>query len=115
MLARLEDQDITADMRTFAYNLVNGVLDSRSKLDAVIQRYAPEWPLNQMAIVDRNLLRIAIYEFAIAKETPIKVSINEAIELAKEFGSENAARFVNGVLGTLATKEDELYAALGQS
>jgi N utilization substance protein B len=115
MAARLEDEAMTADMRIFTYDLVNGVLENRAKLDAVIQRYAPEWPLNQMAIVDRNLLRIAIYEFAIAKETPIKVSINEAIELAKEFGSENAARFVNGVLGTLATKEDELYAALGQS
>jgi transcription antitermination protein NusB len=115
MTARLEGEDITADLQMFAYNLVNGVLDNRAKLDTVIQRYAPEWPLNQMAIVDRNLLRIAIYEFAVAKETPIKVAINEAIELAKEFGSENAARFVNGVLGTLATKEDELYAALGQS
>ncbi len=65
----------------------------------------PEWPLDQVAGVDRNILRIAIYEFAIWRDTPTKVAINEAVELAKEFGSESASRFVNGVLGTLAAHE----------
>jgi transcription antitermination protein NusB len=112
MAARLEEQPIPEDLRLFAYKLVNGALAYKDRLDAVIQVHAPEWPLSQMAIVDRNILRIAIYEFAIWGETPIKVAINEAIELAKDFGSDSASRFINGVLGALATREDELRAAL---
>jgi N utilization substance protein B len=105
MAARLEDQDISDDMRLFAYRLVNGTLEHKPRLDALIQQYAPEWPLDQMAIIDRNILRIAIFEFAILGETPIRVAINEAIDLAKAYGSESAARFVNGVLGALASRE----------
>ena len=71
----------------------------------MIQRHAPEWPIDQMAVVDRNVLRIAIYEFRVAHLTPLKVAINEAIELAKTFGSDSAPRFVNGVLGALAEPE----------
>jgi transcription antitermination protein NusB len=112
MAARLEEQPVAEDLRLFAYKLVNGVLAHKDRLDAVIHTHAPEWPLNQMAIVDRNILRMAIYEFAIWGETPIKVAINEAIELAKDFGSDSASRFINGVLGALATREDELRAAL---
>jgi transcription antitermination protein NusB len=112
MTARLEEEPLAEDMRVFAYKLVNGVLDNRKQLDTVIQHYAPEWPLDQIAIVDRNILRMAIFEFAILTETPIKVAINEAVELAKDFGSESASRFINGVLGTLATHEEELAAAL---
>ena len=105
MAARLEDvADLTEDSRKFAFRLVNGVLEERTQLDALIQQYAPEWPLDQMAIIDRNILRIAIFEFALAGETPIKVAINEAIELAKDYGSESASRFVNGVLGALAVR-----------
>ena len=74
-----------------------------AELDKLIQRYAPEWPVDQMAVVDRNVLRIAIYEFSISRGTPTKVAINEAVELAKLFGSDSAPRFVNGVLGALAT------------
>lgn len=106
MAARLEEAaDLSQDSRQFAHLLVNGVLDQRARLDALIQQFAPEWPLDQMAIIDRNILRIAIYEFALAGETPIKVAINEAIELAKDYGSESASRFVNGVLGALAVRE----------
>jgi N utilization substance protein B len=112
MSARLEEQPLTDDLRHFAYKLVNGVLAYKDRLDAVIQVHASEWPLNQMAVVDRNVLRIAIYEFAIARDTPVKVAINEAIELAKDFGSDSASRFINGVLGTLAAHEEELRAAL---
>jgi len=112
MAARLEGEPLSDDLRQFTYKLVNGVLEHKARLDVVIQEYAPEWPLSQMAIVDRNILRIAIYEFAILKETPIKVAINEAIELAKDYGSDSASRFINGVLGTLASHEDELRAVL---
>jgi transcription antitermination protein NusB len=112
MTARLDSDPLSEDLRQFAYRLVNGVIDNRTKLDVVIQEYAPEWPLNQMAIVDRNVLRMSIFEFAILKETPVKVAINEAIELAKDFGSDSASRFINGVLGTLAAHEDDLRAAL---
>ena len=114
MTARLEDEPLTGDLLTFAYKLVNGVLSNKERLDVVIQRYAPEWPLNQMAIVDRNILRIAIFEFAILDETPIKVAINEAIELAKDFGAESTSRFVNGVLGSLSSHESELRETLGE-
>ena len=112
MTARLEEDPLEDDLLQFAYRVVNGVLAHTERLDAVIQRYAPEWPLAQMAIIDRNILRIAIFEFAILKETPIKVAINEAIELAKNFGSESASRFVNGVLGTLASRQAELEEVL---
>ena len=112
MAARLEEESLAGDLLNFAYKLVNGVLEHKTRLDVVIQEYAPEWPLNQMAVVDRNILRMAIYEFAILKETPIKVAINEAIELAKDYGSDSASRFINGVLGTLASHEDELRAVL---
>lgn len=106
MAARLEEAaDLSDDSRQFAHRLVSGVLSERTRLDALIRQYAPEWPLDQMAIIDRNILRIAIYEFALSGETPIKVAINEAIELAKDYGSESASRFVNGVLGALAVHE----------
>lgn len=107
MTARMEEaaEDVGDDLRQYAHRLVNGVLDERGRLDSLIQQYAPEWPLEQMAIIDRNILRIAIYEFALTGETPIKVAINEAIELAKDYGSESASRFVNGVLGALAVRE----------
>jgi N utilization substance protein B len=115
MAGRFENEEsnaLPADLRAFAYKLVNGVLDSKKQVDVVIQEYAPEWPLSQMAIVDRNILRMAIFEFAVSGQTPIKVAINEAIELAKDYGSDSASRFINGVLGTLASHESELRAAL---
>ena len=87
--------------QSFACHLVNGVLKHQGVLDLFIHRHAPEWPLEQMAYIDRNILRVAIFEFAIDGQTPIKVAINEAVELAKAFGSDSAPRFVNGVLGTL--------------
>ncbi len=111
MAARLEEQPIPDDLRAFAYKLVNGVLANKARMDRIIQEHAPEWPLSQMAIVDRNILRLAIYEFAILEETPLKVVVNEAVELAKEFGSDNASRFINGVLGAVAAREKELRAA----
>ena len=106
--ARLDDATLSYDCETFVFALVNGVIAHGAELDALIQKYAPEWPLDQMAIIDKTVLRIAIWEFAISRITPMKIAINEAVELAKIYGSEAAARFVNGVLGTLVSKEHEI-------
>ncbi|MFO7663114.1 MAG: transcription antitermination factor NusB [Chloroflexota bacterium] len=92
----------------FAQMLVNGVIEYQDEMDRLITRFAPEWPLDQMAVIDRNILRIAMYEFLATDETPVKVAINEAVELAKVYGSDSAPRFINGVLGTLADRLDEL-------
>src|SRR3989338_4231901 len=91
------------DDRQFVKELVEGVLKNRDRIDSIIEKAAPEWPLEQVAMVDRNVLRIGLYEllFGSRKEVPPKVAINEAIELAKTFGSESSGRFVNGVLGTV--------------
>ncbi len=89
----------------FVYYLVEGVLQFKEHLDGLIQRHAPEWPIEQMAPIDRNILRMALFEFGIDGQTPIKVAINEAVELAKLFGSDSAPRFVNGVLGSLAGED----------
>lgn len=87
----------------FIERLVGGVVKNQKKIDAIIEKAAPEWPLNQIAVVDKNILRIGLYElvFCDKKEVPSKVAINEAIELAKTFGGESSGRFVNGVLGTV--------------
>jgi N utilization substance protein B len=106
--ARLEEQPLSDDLAEFAQGLVDGVLENAPALDRLIHRHAPEWPLEQMALIDRNILRIAIWEFIVERGTPTKVAINEAVELAKLYGSDSAARFVNGVLGVLAAKEAEL-------
>ena len=92
----------------FARALVHGVIAYLPYMDRLIARFAPEWPLDQMAVIDRNILRIAMYEFLVTDETPVKVAINEAVELAKVYGSDSAPRFINGVLGTLADHLEEL-------
>lgn len=88
---------------SFIWSLIDGVIENIIRLDEVISIAAPEWPLEQVAIVDRNILRIGLFEllFANKEEVPPKVAINEAIELAKSFGGESSGRFVNGVLGTV--------------
>lgn len=83
-------------------NLVHGVRDNRPVLDEAIEHYAPEFPLDQIAFIDRNILRIAIYEFAVRARTPVGVAIDEAVELAKLFGADGASSFINGVLGAIA-------------
>ncbi len=85
----------------FAEHLVKGVIKEQSIIDAQIEKYAPEWPLNQITTIDRNILRIGIYELSLPEQVPPKVAINEAIELAKAFGGDASGRFVNGVLGSL--------------
>lgn len=101
---RLEDSSLAGDGAKFARHLVEGVLDNLSHLDPVIAEIAPEWPVDQMSAIDRNILRIAIFEMTLDPDIPLKVAINEAVELAKLFGSESSRRFVNGALGTLASR-----------
>jgi N utilization substance protein B len=110
---RLDEQPLEDDLAEFARHLVAGVMAQISTLDKLIQKHAPEWPLDQMALIDRNVLRIAIWEFGAARQTPIKVAINEAVELAKLYGSDSAPRFVNGVLGALAGQQSEIMQAFG--
>lgn len=105
---RLAEADLPEPAAQFARDLVLGIQTHLAQLDSLIGRYAPEWPVDQIAIVDRNVLRIAIYEILFRQDTPLKVAINEAVELAKQFGSDSSSRFVNGVLGTLVTKETTL-------
>jgi N utilization substance protein B len=85
----------------FVLDLVSGIKDNLEAIDRTITAYAPEWPLEQITVVDRNVLRIGIYELTIAADIPPKVGINEAIELAKTFGGASSGRFVNGVLGSI--------------
>ena len=101
---RFAEEPLPPEGEAFARKLVVGVLRYREAMDTLIARYAPEWPLDQMALIDRNILRMAIFEFAIDGDTPVKVAINEAVEIARLFGSDSAPRFVNGVLGTLAAQ-----------
>jgi transcription antitermination protein NusB len=105
---RLADEPQTDELAEFTRQILFGVLPLREQLDTVIAKYATEWPLDQIAAVDRNILRIAAWEFAGGQGTPIKVAINEAVELAKAYGSDSAPRFVNGVLGSLAEHENEV-------
>ncbi len=85
----------------FVYRLVNGVAKNQSGIDKMIVETAPEWPLDQIARIDKNILRMAIFELFNDPETPFKVAINEAVELGKIFGGENSSKFINGVLGTI--------------
>ena len=105
---RLEEETLSSVLVQFASDIVTGIIPIVSEIDDLISQHAPEWPLDQVAVIDRNIIRIALWEFAIANCTPVKVAINEAIELAKLFGSESTPRFVNGVLGSLATRQNEI-------
>jgi N utilization substance protein B len=89
------------DDHGFVNKLINGVVDKLDKIDEYITRYATEWPLEQITIVDRNVLRIGVYELIYDDDIPAKVAINEAIEIAKTFGGESSGKFVNGVLGAI--------------
>lgn len=103
--ARFEDNSLPEAAQSFARTLTIGVQAYRVYLDSVVGELAPEWPIEQIAAVDRNVLRIAIYELLFEPDIPPKVAINEAVELAKMFGGESSPRFVNGVLGSLVSKD----------
>ena len=99
---RFDSIEVSDDAKKFVIDLVTGVINHQAELDTLIEKYAVDWPIEQIASIDRNIIRIAAYEFAISGMTPDKVAINESIELAKTFGSETAPKFVNGVLGSIA-------------
>jgi len=104
---RFQEEELEEKTRQFSQEIVLGVFPIIDQLDHIIASYAPEWPLDQVASIDRNIIRIALWEFAVGKITPVKVAINEAVELAKVYGSDSTPRFINGVLGSLVAKYDE--------
>ena len=99
LLAR---ERLSAENAQFARELVEGVTRSRKEIDGKIQSFAPAWPIDQIALIDRNILRLAIFEILLDNKVPVKAAINEAVELAKIFGSDNSSRFINGVLGSVS-------------
>ncbi|MFH2039453.1 MAG: transcription antitermination factor NusB [Chloroflexota bacterium] len=109
---RLEEGTLNDELQDFIRQIVAGVVPIREELDLVIAKYAPEWPLEQIATVDRNIMRIAVWEIAVIGDSPLKVIINEAVELAKLYSSDSAPRFINGVLGSLADHQNEVTQAI---
>jgi len=113
---RLAGNDLGANGTALFHELLNGVLAHREELDRFIQELAPERPVTQLAVVDRNILRLALWEISSEEmHTPYRVVINEAIELAKTFGAKSAPRFVNGVLGGMVSKHPEFVVTLSNS
>jgi len=98
----LAEEGLSEENAVFARELVSGVVQNREKIDHNIQSFAPAWPVEQIPVVDRNILRLAIFEILLDNKVPVKVAINEAVELAKTFGSDNSSKFVNGVLGSVS-------------
>ena len=104
ILARLlQEKPLPDEAADFARSLVNGVQQNKKNIDDVIRRFAPAFPVEQIAPIDRNILRLAIFEVLFDNRVPIKAAINEAVELAKSFGSDTSQKFVNGVLGSVVT------------
>jgi transcription antitermination protein NusB len=103
LAARLDEMPLPDDAQQFARDLVQGVIKNQENVDHMISTAAPQWPLAQMAKADVNILRLAVWELS-SGAAPLKVVINEAVELAKTYGGESSPRFVNGVLGTVAQK-----------
>ena len=93
---------LSVENAAFVRELVSGVIENKAKIDLNIQNFAPAWPVEQIPLVDRNILRLAIFEILLDNKVPVKVAINEAVELAKTFGGDNSSRFVNGVLGSVS-------------
>jgi len=104
ILARLlQEKPLPDEAADFARSLVNGVQQNKKNIDDVIRRFAPAFPVEQIAPIDRNILRLAIFEVLFDNRVPVKAAINEAVELAKSFGSDTSQKFVNGVLGSVVT------------
>ena len=97
-----EEESLNEELTTFARVLVQGVIKERAAIDDVIRQAAPQWPVEQISAIDRNILRLAIREILMNNGAPVRAAINEAVELAKSFGSDSSARFVNGVLGSVS-------------
>ncbi len=99
----LAEEGLPEENANFTRELVSGVIQNKEKIDKNIQSFAPAWPIEQIPMVDRNILRLAIFEILIDNKVPVKVAINEAVEIAKAFGSDNSSKFINGVLGSVST------------
>lgn len=99
----LAEANLSEENNAFVRELVAGAIRNKDDIDGNIQRFAPAWPVEQIAMVDRNILRLAIFEILFDNKVPVKVAVSEAVELAKTFGSENSAKFINGVLGSVST------------
>jgi transcription antitermination protein NusB len=98
----MEETTLNEETAAFVRELVTGTMLNKNEIDGSIQKYAPAWPLEQIAMVDRNILRLAIFEILFDNKVPVKVAVSEAVELAKTFGSESSPKFVNGVLGSVS-------------
>ncbi len=99
----LAEGGLSEENDAFVRELVSKVIQNKEKIDHNIQKFAPAWPVEQIPVVDRNILRLAIFEILIDNKVPVKVTINEAVEIAKAFGSDNSSKFINGVLGSVST------------
>ncbi len=99
----ISDLELPAEAGEFAQGIVKSVMENKGRLDDIIGRFAPAWPVEQLSPVDRNILRLAIFEFFIDNRVSAKIAINEAVELAKTFGSDGSHKFINGVLGSVNT------------
>lgn len=97
-----DEQMLPDQARSYAQELIRGVFKNSAWIDSLITNHAPNWPVEQLSAVDRNILRVAIFEILIENRVPLKAAINEAVELAKTFGSHNSSKFVNGVLGAIS-------------
>ena len=98
----LTEENLTDENKAFIRELVSGVVENKTAIDENIRKFAPAWPVDQLALIDRNILRLAIFEILFDNKVPVKVAVSEAVELAKTFGSKNSSRFINGVLGTVS-------------
>jgi N utilization substance protein B len=98
----LAEENLPAENASFVQDLVTGVIQNKDRIDQNIKNFAPAWPIEQIPIIDRNILRLAIFEILIDNKVPVKVAINEAVELAKTFGADRSSKFVNGVLGSVS-------------
>ncbi len=111
--ALIDDNPMSSRSIRYMRKLVSGIVAVWGDLDQTLQQYAPEWPLDQVAIVDRNVLRLALFELAFRENVPVKVVIDEAVQLAGLFGADGSMRFVNGVLGSLVNDVDKIRQTLG--
>jgi N utilization substance protein B len=104
---RLATRELSEENRSFIRGLVDGIIQRQEEIDSYIRRFATAWPLEQLSVIDRNILRLAIFEVLFDNEVSVKVAINEAVELAKKFGSDNSPKFINGVLGSVSALADK--------
>jgi len=98
----LAEEELAEENKAFVREMISGVIENKEKLDQSIREHAPAWPIEQLPVIDRNVLRLAIFEILIDNKVPVKVAINEAVELAKTFGADRSSKFVNGVLGSIS-------------